>query len=94
MLRFTGSKITPEGTFGYEYDEVGNPTRVASPNGSVIERRYDAVNRVSQERQVLPGGYSATIGYEYDAGGNVTGKTTPWGAFSYQYDAILSIINL
>jgi RHS repeat-associated protein len=80
-------KTLPEGQINYTYDAAGNITHITHYNGSAISNTYDALNRVTQVIQTLPNGYSATIGYSYDAAGNRTGMTTPWGSFSYQYDA-------
>lgn len=81
-------KTSPEGVVTYDWDAVGNLTRVVNYNGSAIEMSYDSAYRVTQVVQTLPGGFSATIGYAYDGNGNRTRMTTPWGAFSYAYDAL------
>ncbi len=84
------TKTLPEGPVSYQYDAAGNLTRAANYNGSVVEMAYDAMNRVILSRQTLPapGGFQAEIGYTYDANGNRTRMTTPWGAFSYEYDSL------
>jgi len=80
-------QTSPEGQINYSYDAAGNATQITHYNGSSIQNTYDALNRLTQQIQTLPNGYSATIGYAYDAAGNRTSMTTPWGSFSYQYDA-------
>jgi RHS repeat-associated protein len=88
------TKTAPEGVTSYQYDAAGNLTKVTSYNGSVIELSYDALNRVSQSKQTLPNGHRVTLGYSYDAAGNRTGMSTPWGSFSYAYDALNRLTSL
>jgi RHS repeat-associated protein len=78
----------PEGSITATYDAVGNVLSAGSYNGSGIGLTYDKIDRVKQVVQTLPNGFSATIGYTYDANGNRTGMSTPWGNFSYAYDAL------
>jgi RHS repeat-associated protein len=82
------SKTMPEGAINYTYDAAGNMLTASSYNGSKLQMTYDSINRVTQVIQTLPSGFQATIGYSYDANGNRTGMTTPWGSFSYGYDAL------
>jgi RHS repeat-associated protein len=78
----------PEGSLNLSYDAVGNLLTANHYNGSALSLSYDAANRVTQVGQTLTNGFSANIGYGYDANGNRTRMTTPWGAFSYAYDAL------
>jgi YD repeat-containing protein len=89
-------KTMPEGQINYSYDAAGNITQITHYNGSSIQNTYDALNRLTQQVQTLPNGYAATIGYAYDATGNRTQMATPWGSFSYAYDAdnrLIKIVN-
>jgi RHS repeat-associated protein len=79
---------SPEGSLSLSYDAVGNLLTANHYNGSALSLSYDAVNRVTQVGQTLTNGFTANIGYGYDANGNRTRMTTPWGAFSYAYDAL------
>ncbi len=87
-------KTMPEGQINYSYDAAGNLLTASHYNGSSIANTYDALNRLTQQVQTLPNGYAATIGYSYDAAGNRTSMTTPWGNFSYAYDANNRLIKL
>jgi|GEM_PF-6385730 len=82
------SKTMPEGTISYTYDAAGNMLTASSYNGSKLQMTYDSLNRVTQVIQTLPSGYQATIGYSYDANSNRIGMATPWGNFTYAYDAL------
>ena len=80
-------KSAVEGDITYSYDAAGSMIQAHHYNGSSIANTHDANNRLTQQIQTLPSGYSATIGYAYDAAGNRTRMTTPWGSFIYAYDA-------
>jgi RHS repeat-associated protein len=82
------SKTTPEESVTYAYDAVGNLTSAQKGNGIALSFAYDALDRVTQVVQTLQNGFTAAIGYAYDANGNRTAMTTPWGNFSYAYDAM------
>jgi RHS repeat-associated protein len=84
----------PEGSLSLSYDAVGNLLTANHYNGSALSLSYDALNRVTQVGQTLTNGFTANIGYGYDANGNRTRMTTPWGAFSYAYDALDRITSI
>ncbi len=78
----------PGGTISYVYDATGNLTSVSHYNGSKLAMTYDADNRVTQVVETLPNNQAFTISYTYDADGNRIGMSTPWGNFTYTYDAL------
>lgn len=51
----------------FELDELGRPTHVTQPNGSVISAEYDAFNRIVETRDPI----GARRLYRYDAGGRL-----------------------
>ncbi|WP_394614549.1 LamG-like jellyroll fold domain-containing protein [Lentzea sp. JNUCC 0626] len=55
----------------FTYDKAGNVARVVNAGGLVVEKTYDAANRVKTEK-ADPAGLARTTSYDYDAGGNVT----------------------
>lgn len=55
----------------FTYDKAGNVARVVNAGGLVVEKTYDALNRVKTEK-ADPAGLARTTSYDYDAGGNVT----------------------
>ncbi|GLY53153.1 polymorphic toxin-type HINT domain-containing protein [Lentzea sp. NBRC 102530] len=55
----------------FAYDKAGNLARVVNAGGLVVEKTYDAANRVKTEK-ADPAGLARTTSYDYDAGGNVT----------------------
>jgi RHS repeat-associated protein len=91
------SVTTADGMTSYEYDLLGQLTKVALPGGRTIEYVYDAAgNRVS----VTDGGVTTDyltnnlnqytqVGattFTYDADGNVVGKTDGTSFTSYTFD--------
>ena len=65
----------------------------ASDGASEVAFAYDALNRVAVTTQTVAGRPYA-ITYTYDASGNRTGMGTPWGAYSYTYDALNRVTDI
>jgi RHS repeat-associated protein len=69
--RLTSQVADPGGiaaTTAYEYDEVGNVTKVTQPNGAFLEYTYDDSKRVTR----IESNYGDNIEYVHDDMGNVT----------------------
>jgi RHS repeat-associated protein len=80
--------VSPEGHMDFTYDASNNVTSVSKYNGTALAMSYDAVDRQIQITQTLPNSYSVVLSQAFDANGNRTSLTTPWGQFSYSYDAL------
>ncbi|HEU4391747.1 MAG TPA: DUF6531 domain-containing protein, partial [Blastocatellia bacterium] len=75
-----GNQLTLTRTNG----QLGNITRVTSPNGRWIEFTYDGSNRVTQARDNI----GRTVGYTYDASGRLFHVTDAAGGVTeYTYDS-------
>ena len=55
-------------TYHYQYDAMGNLTRITDPLSRVTDQQYDALNRLQQQLQPPPvaGAARPVIGYSYD----------------------------
>ncbi|REK48438.1 MAG: hypothetical protein DWQ46_02605 [Planctomycetota bacterium] len=70
----------------YEYDAVGNRTKMTSVLGGATTTTtytYDAANQLTSEINSFTG----TTTYTYDDAGNLTEKDSPGGMTTYDYDA-------
>ena len=86
-------KATPQGTLNYTWNENGNLESIKSSNtnGTDVEYRYDALNRLSQVVDAQVG----TTRYHYDDVGNLAEYTYPNGVtHSYTYDSLNRLTNL
>jgi RHS repeat-associated protein len=66
-------------TWKYEYDAVGNLTKITDPRGQVTEYVYDALSRRTQIKQPIPftGSTRPQIGMSYDGQDQVKSVTDP-----------------
>jgi len=66
-------------TWNYEYDAVGNLTKVTDPRGQVTEYVYDALSRRTQVKQPIPftGSPRPQIGISYDGQDQLKTVTDP-----------------
>jgi YD repeat-containing protein len=66
-------------TWKYEYDAVGNLTKITDPRGQVTEYVYDALSRRTQIKQPTPftGSTRPQIGMSYDGQDQVKSVTDP-----------------
>jgi YD repeat-containing protein len=66
-------------TWNYEYDAVGNLTKITDPRGQVTEHLYDALSRRTQIRQpaAQAGGARPQIGMAYDGQDQLKSVTDP-----------------
>ncbi len=60
----------------YSYDANGNLTKIVTPKGFVIRRKYDADDRLTEERVTdRKSGIDRRVQYVYDEAGNVQKRT-------------------
>ena len=73
--------------YTYTLDEVGNPTAVATTEGT-ITYTYDALDRLTEAcfAPSCPGASDPYIRYDYDAVGNRKTETRPAGTTTYYYN--------
>jgi YD repeat-containing protein len=73
--------------FTYTLDEVGNPTAVATTDGTVTNA-YDTLDRLTEACYApsCPGPSDPYIRYGYDAVGNRHTETRPTGTTTYTYN--------
>ena len=76
----------------YSYDENGNRTKIVTPEGYHIYRKYDSCDRLICERSAdKANGIDRTVSITYDRAGNITkltrqGIDTDAWEISYDYD--------
>jgi len=70
-------------SYAYQYDHVGNRTRMTEPGGSITTYGYDRLYRLTGVS--YPEG--DTQSYSYDSVGNRLTLSTPGGLTAYTYDA-------
>lgn len=91
------SMTTLEGTWLYEYDDLGQLTAWTDPAGRDVEYVYDALgNRVTEVDNDISTGYTVNnmnqythVGnatYTYDSDGNMQSKTDSAGTTTYEYN--------
>jgi len=69
-----------------EYEWI-QPTRITLPGGSVIERQYDGLQRMSSNTLMDPAQNAlTTVLYGYDPVGNILSQGTEHGDYTYGYD--------
>ncbi|RJG05285.1 RHS repeat protein [Noviherbaspirillum cavernae] len=66
-------------TYSYQYDAVGNLTRITDPLGHVTDQGWDALNRLKQKQQPAPttGAPRPTVNYSYDGLDQLISVTDP-----------------
>jgi YD repeat-containing protein len=64
-------------TYQYEYDAVGNLTRITDPLLRVTDQQYDALNRLKLQYQPAINGVRPRIEYSYDGLDQLTGVLDP-----------------
>ena len=61
-------------SYTYEFDELGNITKITEGNGNEANYTYDSLNQLKTEG-VTQGSAVTSVAYEYDIHGNMTGRT-------------------
>lgn len=66
-------------TYQYQYDAMGNLTRITDPLQRVTDQQYDALNRLTQQQQPAPaaGSPRPVIRYGYDGQDQLISVTDP-----------------
>ncbi|WP_454830401.1 DUF6531 domain-containing protein [Pseudoxanthomonas wuyuanensis] len=92
-----GNLLTERNGLGHtttyaNYNALGQPGRITSPSGAVVEYEYDARGRVVVER-TFPNGSPVETRYVYGASGLLDAKTTSDGNTAYyHYDAARRLV--
>ena len=88
----TGDLLTIKNGLGHtttysNYNALGQPGRVTSPNGAIAENTYDARGRIIATRAIV-NGIAQTTTYTYDGAGRLATITTPDNVtLTREYDA-------
>ncbi|NHZ91346.1 hypothetical protein F2P45_20345 [Massilia sp. CCM 8733] len=78
-----------------EYSEDGLPTKIAHPNGRIVESEYDPRQRMISSTVRAAGAQAETTRYAYDVAGQLIRMTAPDGAvLEYSYDDAHRLIGL
>ncbi|WP_211443568.1 RHS repeat protein [Collimonas humicola] len=66
-------------TTSYEYDAMGNRTKITDPLGNITTQSYDPLGRLIQQVQPVPvaGGASPTVSFTYDGQDQLSTVTDP-----------------
>jgi YD repeat-containing protein len=64
-------------TYSYQYDAVGNLTRITDPLNRITDQQYDALNRLTVQRQPLIDGVRPVVQYDYDGLGQLISVNDP-----------------
>ncbi|MGE5659991.1 MAG: hypothetical protein ACM37W_25655 [Actinomycetota bacterium] len=86
----TQAEIEVISSFDYAVDQVGNRTEVLEQSGRKVEYKYDALNRLLEEKITNdPQGNNRVVNYTYDAVGNRLTKTdSVAGLTTYTYNIL------
>ena len=85
IIKVRLSIISPESyAKAYAYDQNGNLVRRITPNGDIIEYKYDALNRLTYI--YYPDGNS--VSYTYKTNGSRSAMTDKTGTTQYFYDGL------
>jgi RHS repeat-associated protein len=82
---------TQNTTTSYEYDAMGNRTKITDPLGHVTTQNYDSLGRLTQQTQPVPaaGGVSPIVKFSYDGQDQLSTVTDPRNlATSYTVDGL------
>ncbi|MFC5472331.1 RHS repeat-associated core domain-containing protein [Paraherbaspirillum soli] len=92
LFTLAGTTVAQQNTtFSYEYDAMGNRTKITDPLGHVTTQSYDSLGRLMQQTQPAPtaGGSSPTISYSYDGLAQLSTVTDPRNLVtSYSIDGL------
>ncbi|MFC5472736.1 RHS repeat-associated core domain-containing protein [Paraherbaspirillum soli] len=80
LFALAGTTVAQQNTTtSYEYDAMGNRTKIADPLGHVTTQSYDSLGRLMQQTQPAPtvGSSNPTVGYSYDGLGQLSTVTDP-----------------
>ncbi|MFC5475094.1 RHS repeat-associated core domain-containing protein [Paraherbaspirillum soli] len=92
LFTLAGASVAQQNTtFSYEYDAMGNRTKITDPLGHVTTQSYDSIGRLIQQAQPAPtaGGSSPTVGYSYDGLDQLSTVTDPRNLVtSYSVDGL------
>ena len=81
--------ILGEGTYSYQYDEMGRNSLLEFPDGHVRRQQYDLLGRINQRcYEYANTTLNRCYGAEYDAEGNPVKLTDPEGEDRIEYDAL------
>jgi YD repeat-containing protein len=80
------SDLTEIATLDYEYDRVGNPTKITREDGSATYYDYDGIYQLTGETQVGSGGVEYAFEYDYDGAHNRTVKVVDGVPTYYAYN--------
>jgi YD repeat-containing protein len=85
VLANLNSTATTLSSFNYNYNAVGNRTRVLEADGPVVTWSYDPTYQLTNEQR--SGSNSYNITYTYDSAGNRTLKVSNGAPTTYAYNA-------
>ena len=84
----SNEKISPSGTFAFDYDLLGRQTLLRYPNGVEAGYGYDAAGQSTAVYHALGSYVVAYATYAYDNAGNRLSKYDLSGAHIYVYDVL------
>ena len=84
----SNEKISPSGTFAFDYDLLGRQTLLRYPNGVEAGYGYDAAGQSTAVYHALGSYVVAYATYVYDNAGNRLSKYDLSGAHIYVYDVL------
>jgi len=73
------AQVVQNTTTSYEYDAMGNRTKITDPLGNITTQSYDPLGRLIQQVQPVPtaGGTSPTVSFTYDGQDQLSTVTDP-----------------
>ncbi|MFC5475761.1 RHS repeat-associated core domain-containing protein [Paraherbaspirillum soli] len=80
LFTLAGATVAQQNTTtSYEYDAMGNRTKITDPLGHVTTQSYDTLGRLIQQTQPAPtaGGSGPTVNYSYDGLDQLSTVTDP-----------------
>ncbi|MFC5473998.1 RHS repeat-associated core domain-containing protein [Paraherbaspirillum soli] len=91
------AQTAPNPATSFEYDAIGNPTKIIDQLGRVATQSYDGLGRLIQQTQQAPmaGGSNPTVSYSYDGLGQLSTVTDPRGLVtSYSADGLGNLTSI